>query len=184
MVAVELAVSTLMRSLLQASGREAAKGVGTWLSRRFDRAGRRRAYVELQVRVAKARLRATLALQLQSQVVNTIIPLGGLQGALVGVLDHSATDMSDVLAAWLTARHVAPERLAEAADELVLALAGLLAHPDPGWWRPRRRASAHRLEVRAAERFDAALGEFVRLVTADTGKTRAERKAAQRRRPT
>jgi len=87
------------------------------------------------------------------------------------------------LAAWLTTRHVAPESLAEAADELVLALAGLLAHPDPGWWRPRRRAT-HKLEVRAAERFDAALAEFVRLVTADTGKTHAERKAAQRRRTT
>ena len=133
--------------------------------------------------MVKSRLRTTLALQLQSQVVNTIIPLGGVHGALVDVLDHSATDMSDVLAAWLTTRDVAPEPLAESADELVLSLAGLLAHPDPGWWRPLRRASTRRLEVRATERFDAALAEFVRLVTADTAKTRAQRKAATRRRP-
>jgi hypothetical protein len=97
MVAVELAVSTLMRSLLQAGGREAAKGIRLWVTRRFDRPGRRRTYQELQARVVRARLRTTLALQLQSQVVNTIIPLGGVQGALVGVLDQSTTDMSDVL---------------------------------------------------------------------------------------
>lgn len=168
-----------MRTLLQAGGQGVAHGIRTQWRRRFDRAGRRRTYQEFQQRVVRARLRTTLATQLQTLMVNAVIPLGGVHGALVGVLDHSVDDMTDVLTAWLSVRDLARNEMAEAADELVLSLAGLLSHPDPGWWQPVRRRRTRALAATSTDRFDAALSAFLRLVEADTARTRALRKAAR-----
>lgn len=103
---------------------------------------------------------------------------------MVGVLDHGVSDMAGVLETWLAARDIAPSQLADAADDLVLALAGLSMHPDPGWRRAWRRPASQALAAVATERFDTALAEFVRLVDADTAKGRAARKTARQRRIT
>jgi hypothetical protein len=70
--------------------------------------------------------------------------------------------------------------VAAAADDAVIAMAGLLEHPARAWWQSGRRETAQ-LHSQAGRRFDEALGEFVRLTVADTGRTRAERRAARRR---
>jgi hypothetical protein len=182
MVAGEVAVTALMTSMLRASGQQTVTGVWGWIRRRFDRAGRRRVYQQLQTRVAAARLRIILALEL-GEIGTNALPVSHMSPELVGVLDHGVSDMAGVLEAWLTARDIAPTQLADAADELVIALAGLSMHPDPGWRRPLRRPAARALAAVATNRFDAALAEFVRLVDADTAKRRRARKAAQQRRP-
>lgn len=183
MVGAEIAVSTLMQSMLQASGREAVAGVRSWLNRRPTRQHRRRTYQDLQTRVTRARLRITLLQQLHAQAVRTVLPIGGVQAATLAGLNDNVVDMSDVVGAWLPVRDTASGPLATAADEVVLALAGLLEHPDPGWWRPQRRAVAQALAATSEHRFDVALTEFVRLVEVDTGRTRAQRKAAEGRQP-
>jgi len=184
MVGAEIAVSTLLQSMLQASGREAVAGVRSRLTRRPTRQHRRRTHQDLLARVTRARLRITLIRQLQSHVVRVVVPLGGVSAATLAALNDNVVDMSDVIGAWLPVRDSAKGPMIEAADEVVLALAGLLEHPDPGWLHPRRRAAARTLATAGERRFETALAEFVRLVEVDTGQTRAQRKAAKRRQST
>lgn len=182
MIGVELAVSTVMQGMLQAGAREAVSGLKTKLGRRPGRVARRETYQVLQVKLAQTQLRAGL---IQTLHRSHTTPAGALTGliaypTMIRTLDNALTDMADVMDAWLSVRRVAPAPLAAAADETVMAMAGLLEHPARGWWQSGRREQAQ-LHAQAGQRFDEALTEFVRLTVADTGRTRAERRAARRR---
>ena len=180
MIGGEAAAAAVMTSMLRTSGQQAVTGIWKRLFNRSDRSDRRKVYQQLQARVAAARLRTILALELDRMGTKSVVPRA--QPGLVSVLDHGVSDMAGVLEAWLAARDIAPVPLADAADDLVLALAGLSMHPDPGWRSPWRRQASRALAAVATERFDTTLAEFVRLVDADTAKRRRARKAARERR--
>ena len=182
MIGVELAVSTVMQSMLQAGAREAVSGLRIKLGRRPGRVARRGTYQVLQVKLAQAQLRAGL---IQTLHRSHGTPAGVVTGliaypTMVRTLDNALTDMAEVMDAWLSVRGVAPVPLAAAADETVMAMAGLLEHPARAWWQSGRRRQ-NQLNAEAGRRFDEAVTEFVRLTVADTGRTRADRRAARRR---
>jgi hypothetical protein len=182
MIGVELAISTVMQSMLQAGAREAVSGLKTRIGRRPGRATRRGTYQVLQVKLAQAQLRAGLLQALHRSHLSPGKAVTGLIAypAMVRTLDHALTDMVEVMDAWLSVRGLAPAAVAAAADDAVTAMAGLLEHPARAWWQSGRHEQAQ-LHAQAGRRFDEALAEFVRLTVADTGRTRAERRTARRR---
>lgn len=182
MIGVELAVSTVMQSMLQAGAREAVSGLKTRIGRRPGRAVRRGTYQVLQVKLAQAQLRAGLLQTLHRSHLSLGKAVTGLIAypAMVRTLDHALTDMAEVLDAWLSVRSLAPTAVATAADDAVMAMAGLLEHPARAWWQSGRREQAQ-LHAQAGQRFEEVVAEFVRLTIVDSGRSRAERRAARRR---
>lgn len=180
---IESAIASAGQALAAEAGKTAARGLTGGLGRRPGRPVRRAAYQALMVGCLRAQLRITSLLAVHRARLNPLDLVAVVTGYPVAVtaLDRVITDLADVSEAFCAVQALAPADVAQGAEELLMALAQLLAHVDPGWHRPRRRREVLRHARDARERYDAALSEFGRLAHADSAPRWRDRRAARRR---
>lgn len=140
------------------------------------------AYRTLEDVVLRARLRVDLLLALHTARLNPLdVPAQmAAFSVIANSLDTTLVDLSDALSAWRRLRAVGSKEVIAAADHLMVTLAELLKHVDPGWHRPRRRRSHQRLADEARAAYNEAIANFDKQVQADTSPRRAERRRLRR----
>ncbi|WP_142459758.1 hypothetical protein [Geodermatophilus aquaeductus] len=183
MTGIETALASLGSAFATEAAKAATAGLTAGLGRRPRRSIRRTTYQALIVSCSRARQRIASVLAVQQARLNPFDPVAVVTGfpVVVTVLDRVIADLADVSEAFCAVQALAPNDVARGAEELLTTVGQLLAHPDPGWHRPRQRREARRQAHAAGERYDAALSEFGRLAHADAAPSRKERRAARRR---
>jgi hypothetical protein len=172
-------------AVLQALAAESSDA-GTGFLRRHlaggGRAERLAAYRTLEDVVLRARLRVDLLLALHTARLNPLnVPAQAAAFSVIASsLDRTLVDLSDALSAWRRLRAVGNKDVIAAADHLMVALAELLKHVDPGWHRPRKRKSHRHLAAEAQDAYNTAIANFDKHVQADTAPHRAERRRLRR----
>ena len=183
LVSLEPVLAMLAQSLTSEVAKTATQEATGWVRGPRQRSRRLAQYNEFQVVSYRTHLRIKTLLAVQQARQNPFdvaAVLGGYPTA-VAALDRVVSDLSVVWEAWHRVHLVAPEPVHAGADEVITALADLLAHVDPGWHKPRQRAAVKRRAREAEERFIDAATRFGRLALADSAARRRDRRAAQRR---
>ena len=117
--------------------------------------------------------------QRQGSPLDVPAVLGGLP-TLTEQMDRALLDLSSVFDEWRHTWDVAPPGVVGAADDLVVALAGLLKSPDPGLLRPMRRRVATARSKAAKVRHQEAARSLDLAAEADAGSRWRRRRQARR----
>lgn len=174
---LEMVVATLVQEVTKT----AVGGAGGWSDKRaVTRAERLESYLALQRSVMRSQLRIDTLFTVHSAQFNVAHVAAWISGfpLVVSLLNQLTEDLSRVTSDWQRVRLVAPPQAAKAADDLVLSLCAVMTSVDPGWMRPRARATHRRDLLKAKDGLTVASSAFEVAARADAAPRRRDRRAA------
>lgn len=174
---LELVAATVIQEVTKT----AVGGAGGWSDKRaVTRALRMENYSALQRSVMCSQLRIDTLFTVHSAQYNVAHIAAWISGypLVVSLLNQLTDDLSRVTSDWQRVRLIATPQAATAADDLVLSLCAVMTSVDPGWMKPRTRATHRRELLQAKERLTVASSAFEVAARADAAPRRRDRRAA------